>query len=244
MGAATPKTIALVTGANQGLGFEIAKKLSLENEGYHVIMAGRRKEAVDEAVGKLESLGCSVEGLVMDVTSDQSIAEAADTVRSRHGHLDVLINNAGINASAGSPREQWMGIFNTKVFGVALITDAFLPLLEKSTLTKRIVMMSSTLGSLGKKLDKTGVYYQVDTPIYATSKAALDMLTLHYVFRYRDDPTWKINLCCPGYCSTNMNGFHGADDPQLGAVNACRLATLGPDGETGTWTDRHGSIPW
>lgn len=251
------KTIVLVTGANQGIGFEIAKKLNAEHENYHVIMAGRRKQAIEEAAQKLEAQGFSVEPLVLDQSSDESISAAAKAVDEKYGHLDVLINNAAISnishSADGKPlstREQFLHILDTNVAGVQIVTDAFIPLLEKSTKTKRIVFISSGLGSVSLLADpKLGSPARnhaknFDFPHYTTSKAAFNQLALHYIVKYEDDKDWKLNICCPGHCATNLNAYAGANTPESGAINACRLATLGPDGESGTFTNKEGTIPW
>lgn len=248
------KTIVLVTGANQGIGFEIAKKLNAEHENYHVIMAGRRKQAIEEAAEKLSSQGFSVEPLVLDQSSDDSIAAAAKAVDEKHGHLDVLINNAAISnishSADGKPlskREQFLHILGTNVAGVQAVTDAFIPLLEKSTKTKRIVFISSALGSVSLLADpKLGSTFRnlEQATQYTTSKAALNQLALHYIVRYENKKDWKLNICCPGYCATNLNAYSGSNPPESGAINACRLATLGPDGESGTFTNKEGTIPW
>jgi len=130
------------------------------------------------------------------------------------------------------------------VVSVALVTDAFIPLLEKSQVTKRIVNVSSNMSSITMKLDPASHTHKLEYGPYTSSKPALNMLTAHYVTRRLDDPTWKINITCPGYCATSLNGFAGALDSAVGAINAVRLATLGPDGPTGTFTDKDGPIPW
>jgi NAD(P)-dependent dehydrogenase (short-subunit alcohol dehydrogenase family) len=247
------KHIVLVTGANQGIGFEIAKKLNVEHKDYHVIMAGRRKQAVEEAAEKLKSQGFSVEPLVLDVTSDNSIAAAAKVVEEKHGHLDVLVNNAGISkishSADGKPlstREQFLHILDTNVAAVQAVTDAFIPLLEKSTKTRRIVFISSSLGSVSLLAEpKLGATFRKSNfTHYTTSKAALNQLALQYVVRYEDNKDWKLNICCPGHCATNLNDYGGANSAESGAINACRLATLGPDGPSGTFTNKEGTIPW
>lgn len=250
---ADSKTIVLVTGANQGIGFEIAKKLNVEHENYHVIMAGRRKQAIEEAAEKLQSQGFSVEPLVLDQSSDDSIAAAAKAVEEKHGHLDVLINNAAISnishSADGKPlstREQFNRILDTNVAGVQAVTDKFIPLLEKSTKTKRIVFISSALGSVSLLADpKLGSNFRkLGATHYTTSKAAFNQLALHYIVQYEDKKDWKLNICCPGFCATNLNGYSGTNTPESGAINACRLATLGPDGESGTFSNKEGPIPW
>ncbi|KAK0667391.1 hypothetical protein QBC41DRAFT_324156 [Cercophora samala] len=245
-------TVVLITGANQGIGFEIAKKLATDHKDYHIIMTGRRKQPLEEAVRSLQPQSLSVEALVLDVTSDASIASAVKHVSSTHGRLDVLINNAGISEHAFdnnpdiSPRQKWSVILDTNVTSVAMVTDAFIPLMEKSTQVRRIVMMGSVMGSLGCRADK-GHYCHVDTyTAYCASKTALNMLTLHYVIRFekQEGEGWKVNVCCPGYCSTNLNKFQGFNSVEEGALNAVRLATLGGEGETGSYSAKEGPIPW
>ncbi|CAK7204728.1 hypothetical protein SEUCBS139899_007488 [Sporothrix eucalyptigena] len=250
------KTVALITGANQGIGFETAKRLSKEHPDYIVIMAGRRKEAIEEAAKKLQADGLTVEPLVLDVGSDDSIEAAVQAVQAKHGRLDVLINNAGISnyadpkatSAAAKARAEWAEIININVSGVAAVTDAFLPLMKKSLETnkpKRIVFVSSTLGSMAYKVDPKGQCHENVARSYTTSKAALNMLAWHYMVDFEDDKAnWKINCNCPGYCATNLNGNRGYDTAENGSINCVRLATLGPDGETATFSNRQGPIPW
>jgi len=237
--------IVLVTGANQGIGFETVKKLASEHDDYQIILTGRRKDAVDESVAKLNDLGLkNVEGLVLDINSDESIAAAARQVDEKYGRLDVLINNAAVASPGPQSRQRWLDIYNTNVVSVQMVTDAFIPLLEKSQVTKRIVNVSSNLSSMSLKSDPGHWNHKQEYGPYSVSKSALNMLTLHYVTRYMDDPTWKINMTCPGYCATNMNGYSGHVEASSGAINTARLATLGPDGPMGTFTDKNGVIAW
>ncbi|CAN8099231.1 unnamed protein product [Discula destructiva] len=244
-------TIVLVTGANQGIGYEISKKLATEQEGYHVIMAGRRKGAIEEVAKKLQSEGLSVEPLVLDVTSDESIEAAAKTVGDKYGHVDVLINNAAISAAPtsadgkpNSTREELLQILNTNVAGVQGVTDAFLPLMKKATGIKRLVFIGSVLGSLTYKSDPAHWNRQLAAVPYTISKTAEHMLALFYSAQFDGRDDWKVNVSCPGYCATNLNEFAGTNAPESGAINACRLATLGPDGETNTFSAKEGVRSW
>lgn len=244
-------TIVLVTGANQGIGFEIAKKLATEQKDYHVIMAGRRRDAIEEAAQKLQHTGLSVEPLVLDVTSDASIETAASSISDKYGRLDVLINNAAISNAPTSadgkpntPREEMLHILNTNVAGIQGVTDAFIPLLEKATGTKRIVFISSGLGSLTYKADPSHPIRKVPWLPYTVSKTAENMLALFYAAQFDGRNDWKVNISCPGHCATNLNAYAGANPPEHGAINACRLATLGPEGETNTFTNKDGILPW
>jgi NAD(P)-dependent dehydrogenase (short-subunit alcohol dehydrogenase family) len=148
------QTIVLITGANQGIGFEIAKKLGTDHHDYHIIVTGRKAQAVDIAAAKLLEAGCSVEPLLLDLTMDESIAQAAKTVGEKHGRLDVLINNAGIsteniyNPQKPYTRQAWAAMYDTNVIGTSAVTEAFIPLLEKSKKTKRIVFISTNMGSM------------------------------------------------------------------------------------------------
>lgn len=254
------KTVAIITGANQGIGYETARRLATEHPDYVVIMAGRRKEAIDKAAKTLQADGLAVEPLVLDVDSDESVEAAAEAVDQKYGRLDVLINNAGISrysdprladantSAAAKARAEMAGIINTNVSGVAAVTDAFLPLMKKSIEAgkpKRIVFVSSMLGSMSNKSDPKHQNHANVTRAYTTSKAALNMLAWHYIVDFEDDAAnWKINCTCPGYCSTNLTSHLGYDTAENGSINTVRLATLGPDGETGTFTNRQGVVAW
>ncbi|KAF4975908.1 hypothetical protein FZEAL_7381 [Fusarium zealandicum] len=244
----TPETtVVLVTGANQGIGLEIVKQLATEHPGYHLILSGRRPDAVQEAASSLQAQGLRITTLILDITSDESIAAAAKSIEDTFGRLDVLINNSAIVGYGMdvSPRARMQAVLDTNVIGTALLTEAMLPLLARSQQTRRVVFVSSALGSLTLKADPSSHVHKLDFGFYTHSKAALNMLGLHYAINYEDDPQWKINVVCPGYhCGTNLNGFTGKSPPSEGAISACRAATLGADGKTGTWTDDKGTIPW
>ncbi|MCJ1301134.1 hypothetical protein MMC08_003933 [Hypocenomyce scalaris] len=248
MAVSSETTLVLITGANQGIGYYITKQLASEQPNYHIVMAGRNRDAVEKVAGELQSQGLSVEPIVLDVNSDESIAKAAKEVEEKYGRLDVLINNAGItqrkvNPEGKSRRMIMQAVFDTNVFGAYETTECFLPLLAKSTKTPRIVFISSTVGSLQMRTDPKTATRRTPFAEYPSSKAALNMLCLHYAVKYENEG-WKVNASCPGYCKTNLNGFTGGQSPENGAINACRLATLGKDGETGTFSDLSGQCPW
>jgi NAD(P)-dependent dehydrogenase (short-subunit alcohol dehydrogenase family) len=153
----------------------------------------------------------------------------------------VLINNAGIcldeERTAAPTLRAFQETLNVNTFGAALTTEAFIPLLSASP-APRIVFISSFVGSLTHRWGNP-----VELPIYRSSKSALNMLILHYASNYKDDG-WKINASCPGYCATNLNVFPGTDSPANGALNAVRMATLGEQGETGTFSSKEGVMAW
>ncbi|GKT46596.1 short-chain dehydrogenase/reductase tropE [Colletotrichum spaethianum] len=239
-------TIALVTGANQGIGYEIAKRLASEHPDYHVYMTGRRQDAIEHAAAELQTAGLNVEPLVLDITSDDSITSAVGKVQAKFGHLDVLINNAGIllGKPEDSIRQKLTTVYNTNVFGSVAVTDAFIPLLHNSTKTRRVVFVSSGLGSLAIRTDPNLGFPVRDLMEYGSSKAALNHAAMTFASRFRDDNSWKFNICCPGYCATNMNDYDAPDEASLGSVQAVKLATLGPDGITASFSNRHGPLPW
>jgi len=233
---ALKSTIVLITGANKGIGFEIAKKLAKEQPSYHILLGSRDPERGAASAAKLQAENLSVEAITIDVTSDASINAAASTVASKFGHLDVLINNAGIAVDKDSMRETMFETYNVNVFGAVQTFETFAPLLEKSE-NPRVVFISSNLGSFGKQVNM-GAY-----PVYRSSKSAINSFVMAYAHTYREKG-WKINACCPGYVATDLNNFRGVGKVESGAVNAVRLATLGKDGETGTYSNKEGPIPW
>jgi len=240
--ATTDKTIVLITGANQGIGFGTVKKLAEEQPSYHVLLGSRNPKAGEEAVSKIQAE--NVEAITIDVTSDDSIAAAAAFIEKKFGRLDVLINNAGIAidqkyqpGKSPSIREVMQENYDVNVFGAIQVFETFVPLLSKSSLP-RAVFVTSVLGSFGEMLNET------EYPIYRSTKSALNMVVRVFANRYKEKG-WKINVTCPGLVKTKMNGYAEAGDPvEMGAVNAVRLATLGQEGETGTYSNRHGPLPW
>jgi NAD(P)-dependent dehydrogenase (short-subunit alcohol dehydrogenase family) len=238
------KKVALITGANRGIGLAIAKSLSSETHGFHVLLGSRNIKLGQAEALTLQKQGHSVEAIALDVSNDLDIQTAVKLVTSKFGKLDVLINNAGMSSDSDnslSLRDKFVTTYNINTFGAAVLTEAFIPLLSKSS-APRIVFISSNLGSLALKADLTSGMSGILVPIYRSSKAAMNMLMLHYAGLYRKKG-WKINACHPGFTSTDLTGGMGGSVEDA-ARNAVRLATLGEDGETGTFSQKEGILPW
>jgi NAD(P)-dependent dehydrogenase (short-subunit alcohol dehydrogenase family) len=245
MSSSSPtKKVALVTGANRGIGLAIAKSLSSKTHGFHVILGSRNIKTGLAVTSSLKSQGYSVEPIALDLSNDTSIQEAIAFVTSKFGKLDILINNAGIssdNDDALSLRDRFETTYNVNVFGAAIITEAFVPLLSNSP-APRVVFVSSNLGSLALKANLDSGMSGIPVPIYRSSKAAMNMLMSHYAGLYKAKG-WKINACHPGFTSTGLTGGRGGSVEDA-TRNAVRLATLGKDGETGTFSEWEGALPW
>jgi NAD(P)-dependent dehydrogenase (short-subunit alcohol dehydrogenase family) len=240
------KTIALVTGANKGIGYQIAAGLGAL--GCSVGVGARDDGRREAAVGKLRMAGIDAFGVPLDVTDDVSAVAAARLIEERTGRLDVLVNNAGV--TGGMPQEpthvsseQVRRVVETNVIGVMRVTNAMLPLLRRSD-APRIVNMSSGVGSLSRQSAATD---EASTgPIsgaYAPSKTFLNAVTVQYA-RELQDTKILINLACPGFVATDLNGFRGVRSTEQGAAIAIKLATLPDDGPTGGYFEDAGVIPW
>ena len=242
------KTILLISGANQGIGFEIAKKLATEQKDYHIILGSRSLAKGEESAKELQGLPGSIQAVRLDITSDSSIAACAQLISNQHARLDVLINNAGIAtpAYAHEPtiRAHLFHCFDTNIYGAASLTDACVHLLKRAP-NPRAVFMSSEMGSVTNTLDPDFPYYSIDSDPHKASKAALNMLGAMYAVKHGKQG-FKVNMCCPGLRKTNLAPTMGdlAGPASVGAVNACRLATLGAEGENGTFTNIDSVIPW
>jgi NAD(P)-dependent dehydrogenase (short-subunit alcohol dehydrogenase family) len=233
--------IALVTGANKGIGFEAARQLA--GKGFSILLGARDAGRGEEAAGKIP--GASF--LAIDVTSLESVAAAAKAIEQKYGHLDVLVNNAGIvDYADGLPGvaklEAVRRTFETNFFGALMVSQAMLPLLRKSE-AARIVNVSSTLGSLTFQRDFENPFASFRSIGYSGSKAALNMLTINLAAELKDTSA-KVNSCCPGYVATDINHNSGPRTVEQGAGIIVHLATLGEDGPTGGFFDDNGSIAW
>ncbi|WP_226163966.1 SDR family NAD(P)-dependent oxidoreductase [Hymenobacter terricola] len=247
-----PQLVALVTGANQGIGLQIAKDLVAH--GYTVLVGSRNLQNGEAAA---QTIGAAAHALQLDVTQPASIAAAAARVRMEFGRLDVLVNNAAI-AQAGQPgrsNEEIMrdsrassasldevrAVFETNVFGVIAVTQALLPLLREAP-AARIVNVGSPIGSLTLNADPAFPYRAGYSVVYAASKTALNAVTLAFAIELA--PTnIKVNVASPGYTKTAMNNFEGTDTVAQGAQAMVRVV-LDQDGPTGTFTGPGGSLPW
>ena len=238
------QTIALVTGANKGIGYEIAAGLAAR--GWSVGVGARDDERREAAVQKLQADGADVFGVPLDVTDDASVAAAARLIEDRAGRLDVLVNNAGVTGGMGqipttADLEAVRTAVETNVIGVIRVTNAMLPLLRCSA-SPRIVNMSSSVGSLTRQ-SAPGAETGPISAAYAPSKTFLNAVTVQYAKELRDTNI-LINLGCPGYCATDLNGFRGVRTPEQGAAIAIQLATLPDDGPTGGFFEDAGPVPW
>ncbi len=228
----TQKT-ALITGANKGLGREIARQLG--HKGYQVWLGCRDIERGEQAAAALRSEGLDARVLALDVASDASVKAAAVSYGKTSDTLDVLVNNAGV-ATGGyvAPTEASLddmhALYEVNVFGPVRVTQAFVPFLRKGG-QGRIVMMSSSLGSIGEQLDMTSGTYGVNLLGYNSSKSALNMITVAFAKELAAHGI-KVNAANPGYVATDLNNHQGYRSVEQGAAVAVHLATLGPMGPT------------
>jgi NAD(P)-dependent dehydrogenase (short-subunit alcohol dehydrogenase family) len=246
--------IALVTGANQGVGLQVAKELAAKGV---TVLVGSRDLGRGEAAAK--AIGAGAIALRIDVTDTASIAAAAERIRTELGRLDLLVNNAAISnttkggqtlaeygmaSRAGNASlDEVRAIWETNVFGILAVYQAMLPLLRKSS-DARIVNVSSGVGSLTLNADPAFPYRAMFGPGYAASKTALNAMTLSMMIELEPSGI-KVNLVSPGFTSTNLNGYEGAESVEDGAREVARVALLGPDGPTGTFTRwDNATIPW
>lgn len=240
--------IALVTGGNKGIGLEVSRNLACE--GCTVLLGARNSERGQHAVRLLQQAGFdNVHFIEIDVTRQDTIQAAAQQIESRHGRLDILMNNAGVNlAGDGLP-----GIANpaivqkivdTNFLGALRVAQTMLPLLRKSP-AGRIVNVSSGLGSLTLSSDPTSPSYNTKFKYigYSASKAALNMLTVHLAYELRDTKI-KVNSANPGFTKTDLNDNTGTQPVEVGAIAAIHLALLDDVGPTGQSFSKDGPIPW
>jgi NAD(P)-dependent dehydrogenase (short-subunit alcohol dehydrogenase family) len=227
-------TVTLVTGANKGLGYETARRLIAV--GQTVYMGARDAERGGAAAATLG--GRFVQ---LDVTDDASVEAALRTIDEREGHLDVLVNNAGVSSTADVSGPAAQAVFDTNAIGVIRVTQAALPLLEKSE-NPVVVNVSSALGSFWAVTNPERRQFHFPSIMYGASKAAVSMLTVQYAKTY---PDMKFNAVEPGFTATELTPFSGAGQPvEDGAEVIVRMATIGKDGPTGTFQEGDAELGW
>jgi NAD(P)-dependent dehydrogenase (short-subunit alcohol dehydrogenase family) len=239
------KKIALITGANRGIGFETARQLG--QQGIKVLVGARTEENGKEAEAKLKAEGFDAEFVLLDVEDAQTHQRAAEIIEERFGKLDVLVNNAAI-ALDGEFKSSTVSLdmlrktFDTNFFGVIALTQALLPLIKKSE-AGRIVNVSSGLGSLTQNSDPSWDFYQVKPLAYNSSKTALNAFTVMLAHELKDTNI-KVNSADPGYTATDLNGHSGYKTVEQGASIIVELAILPESGATGSYFDDKGVLPW
>jgi NAD(P)-dependent dehydrogenase (short-subunit alcohol dehydrogenase family) len=249
------KPVALVTGANQGIGLQIAKELVAH--GFTVLVGSRNFERGEAAA---KEVGPDAYALQLDVTDQASIASAAERVRNEFGRLDVLVQNAAISNMSKLPGQsvaehakttrpsnvsldEVRAVWETNVFGVLAVYQAMLPLLRKAP-AARIVNVSSGVGSLTMNSDPACPWRSIFGPVYPASKTALNAMTVAMAIELEPEGI-KVNAVSPGFTKTNLNTYAGTETVEEGAREAVRVALLGPDGPTGTFTHaKLGTLPW
>lgn len=235
---------ALVTGANKGIGLEIVRGLG--RLGYKVWLGSRDARRGEAAAAELRREGLEVCALQIDVIDDASVSAAVATLANADGRLDALVNNAGVSTGWAPPSQQTIedvrGIYEVNVFGAIRATHAFLPLLKVSK-APRIVMISSSLGSLAWASDFGAPMAQVNLLGYNSSKSALNAVTVAFA-KELDPLGFKVNAGCPGYTATDLNQHQGDRTPEEGAAIGVRLATLPNDGPNGRFFNDDGIVAW
>ncbi len=249
------KPVALVTGANHGIGLQIARELAAKS--FTVLVGSRNLARGEEAARTIEG---DARALQLDVTDRASIGAAASRIREELGRLDVLVNNAAISNTSKLPGQsiaeyakrtrpsnvsldEVRAVWETNVFGVLAVYQAMQPLLREAP-AARIVNVSSGVGSLTRNADPTFAYRSTFGPVYPASKTALNAITLAFAIELEPSGI-KVNAVSPGFTKTNLNGYEGPETVEEGAAEAVRVALLGPDGPTGTFTHaKLGKLPW
>ena len=246
------KAVALVTGANQGIGLQVAKDLAFH--GFAVLVGSRNLKQGEKAA---EGVGADARAIQLDVTNQASITHAAERIQKEFGRLDILVNNAAIShagkpgrpleeiAKSGCPTvasiDDVRTVFEANVFGMIAVMQAMLPLLREAP-AARIVNASSSSGSLTLNSDPANPHRKM-LGTYSCSKTALNAITVAFASDL-ESSCIKVNAACPGFTKTNLNNFQGTRSVEQAASEPVRLALLGPEGPTGTFSNEDGVVPW
>lgn len=239
------KKIALITGANKGIGFEVARQLGKQD--CTVLVGARDAKLGEEAVAKLKKEGVEAVFVALDVTRRETIESARAGIEKEFGRLDILVNNAGINVPGDGPPsgadiDVVTRILQTNFVGALAVAQAMLPLIRKSA-GGRIVNVSSELGSITGFGDPKWKFAAVKYIGYCSSKAAMNMMTAQLAAELRDTKI-KVNSVNPGYTATDLNNNQGPQTIEEGSAETIRAALLGEDGPTGKFLETGGTIPW
>ncbi|TVY82817.1 Short-chain dehydrogenase/reductase tropE [Lachnellula suecica] len=240
----------LITGSNQGIGFETAKNLLRNSSKYHVIIGSRNPAKGEEAINALKALPDitgTCEFVQLDVTDDKSVDDAAVKIGKEHGYLDILVNNAGIYDRNPTPREALRAILAVNVVGVVSVTEAFLPLLRKSK-EPRLIFVGSSVGSISQAADPNSKYYAPMANEYRCSKAAVNMLMTQYWVKLGKD-VFKVFGADPGLVATNfvdpdVTRKRGAAEPEIGGERIATVVRGNRDADVGRVCGEYGISPW
>jgi NAD(P)-dependent dehydrogenase (short-subunit alcohol dehydrogenase family) len=235
--------IALITGANRGIGLETARELG--KRGIRVVLGSRDLEQGKKAAARLAALGIAAEAVKLDVTLPADHRETRAYLEERYGLLDILVNNAAIlvrGSSSLAQSDELRRVFETNFFGAVELTQALLPLIKKSP-SGRIVNVSSIVGSLALHSDPKSRIYDSKLFSYDASKTALNAFTVHLAYELRGTRI-KVNSADPGWVKTDMGGKHALLELSEGGKSSAKLATLPDDGPSGGFFRGDEAFPW
>ncbi len=240
------KKIALITGANKGIGLETARQLGAQ--GMTILLGARDPAKGNTAAEELRKAGLDARGIALDVNSAEAIQKAADQIERDYGRLDILVNNAGVMIDDETKKvsEQsldiWRKTFETNLFGLIATTQAFLPLLHKSD-AGRIVNLSSILGSITFHATPGSPVYDNKVAAYNVSKSAVNAFTVQLAYELKETKI-KVNAAHPGWVKTEMGGSGATMELSDGATTSVELATIGPGGPNGAFMHMGETLPW
>jgi NAD(P)-dependent dehydrogenase (short-subunit alcohol dehydrogenase family) len=238
------KKVALITGANKGIGFEVARQIAAA--GWTVLAAARKEELGKQAAAKLQSQGLDVRFIHIDLNAHNTAVTAAETILNQFGKLDLLINNAAIAAAGDGPPSK-VGIetleaaMRTNYVGSVAVTQAMLPLLQRAG-KAQIINVSSELGCISQQTNPEWKFAPVKFLAYCASKAALNMFTVQLAYEFRDGSI-AVNSVNPGYTATDLNRHSGPQTIEEGSAEIVRVALLDPP-VTGKFLETGGEVPW